>query len=81
MRTRAQKRGFVMRRFGGGGPARAGAPRAMEVGLPVALEDLYKGSTKRLKITRRVADPANPAQLKSETVNSSRVLKSIDPRV
>jgi len=40
----------------------------MEVALPVALEDLYKGAVKKLKITRRVADPSHPNQLKSESV-------------
>ena len=40
----------------------------MEVALPLPLQDLYKGCTKRLKVTRRVADPANAGQVKSESV-------------
>ena len=52
----------------GGGAARAVPPKVHEVAFPVSLEDLYKGATKKLKITRRVEDPASPGQLKTESV-------------
>ena len=55
-------------RFMGGGAARAAPPKVHEVAFPVSLEDLYKGATKRLKITRRVEDAASPGQLKTESV-------------
>ena len=44
----------------------AGPPRAVEVGLRVSLKDLYLGTTKKIKITRRVADPADPNRTKTE---------------
>ena len=51
----------------------------MEATLPVTLEDLYKGTTKRLKITRRVADPANPNQLKTEEVRHCSAGPCLNP--
>merc|ERR1719240_2381109 len=38
----------------GGTPRRPQKPKAFEHRLPCALEDLYRGTTKRLKITRNV---------------------------
>ena len=64
--TRVQSGGVS--RYGGRGPAQAAAPRAMEAALPVALEDLYMGSNKKLKVTRRVADAAKPGHMGSESV-------------
>ena len=52
----------------GGGAARAVPPKVHEVAFPVSLEDLYRGAAKKLKITRRVEDPASPGQLKTESV-------------
>ncbi|KAJ3035649.1 hypothetical protein HDV00_003589 [Rhizophlyctis rosea] len=46
---------------GAGGPKRKAAPRqpqSVQKQLPVSLEDLYKGTTKRLKVTRRIFDPS-----------------------
>ena len=54
-------------RFGGASRSgMAGPPRAVEVALRVSLKDLYTGTTKKIKITRRVADPADPTRTKSE---------------
>ncbi len=61
-------------RFMGGGAARAVPPKVHEVAFPVSLEDLYRGATKKLKITRRVEDPANQGQLKTESVRQTAVL-------
>ena len=42
-------------RFGGGAQR---PPRTVEVPLRLTLKELYTGTTKKLKITRRVADKA-----------------------
>jgi len=63
-----------VRRFMGGGAARAVPPKVHEVAFPVSLEDLYRGATKKLKITRRVEDPANAGQLKTESVRRAALL-------
>lgn len=49
--------------FGFGGmprsrPQSPKKPPAIRRPLPISLEDLYKGTTKRLKVTRRIRDPA-----------------------
>jgi DnaJ-class molecular chaperone len=52
--------------FGGGMPSssgRAAPPRTVEVALKLTLKELYSGTTKRLKITRRVPDPSDPSKL------------------
>ena len=44
------------------GPRQTPAPRApekQEVALKLALEDLYKGTTKKLRITRKLYDAAS----------------------
>ena len=67
----------------GGGAARAAPPKVHEVAFPVSLEDLYRGADKKLKITRRVEDPANPGQIKTESVRCSpcSVLQRLARRV
>ncbi|KAJ3247284.1 hypothetical protein HK104_007807 [Borealophlyctis nickersoniae] len=51
--------------FGGAGGARArksqAAPQSVQRPLPVTLEDLFKGTTKRLKVTRRTTSPTSGA--------------------
>lgn len=64
----AEKSGLWPCRFGrqGGGQ---GPPRAVEVGLKATLQELYAGSKRKIKVTRRVPDPSdpnNPAAVKQE---------------
>ena len=66
--------------FGGGGGMPRGArrqqqqqqpqkPPAIKRPLPISLEDLYKGTTKRLKVTRKVRDGAT-----GRTMNTDKIL-------
>ncbi|KAJ5075608.1 DNAj [Anaeramoeba ignava] len=48
--------------FGGGRPRGPKKPRAKEYQLPVTLEELYSGTTKKMKITREVNDGISTRQ-------------------
>ncbi|KAI9265025.1 hypothetical protein BDA99DRAFT_40790 [Phascolomyces articulosus] len=62
--------------FGGGMPRgtrraqqQPQKPPAIKRPLPISLEDLYKGTTKRLKVTRKIRDGAT-----GRTVNTDKIL-------
>ncbi|CAK9437389.1 uncharacterized protein LODBEIA_P17670 [Lodderomyces beijingensis] len=52
---------------GGGGAQRRPEPDTVSIGLPVSLEDLYNGATKKMKITRK--DPSGTREQKVLEVN------------
>ena len=62
--------------FGGGPSMMGGPPRrkrqdsAVVRDLPVSLEDIYKGTTKKLKITRRVINPDGQSTKNEEKILS-----------